>query len=542
MSTPPQQSHSRPQLARGESSSAVAGGGSMDDVLGADLVNNILSRLPAKSFAFAACVNHFWNSICSRILSVPKLSTAISLNPSLDGAVNEVMEKVMSEPIRPHFVIASVGPAFSVDRAHDLIKRRFGSSVPVVTSLSNGIIGRDAITNEFKEVEWEVVENDEDPEGDLLPNEGILITVGYLPGLKVTLVPMPSFDRDAKGKKAALLIDEFVMDIRKCAFTTPAMTPSTIILFSDLTTDMRPVLQKLEYVFPGDTVILGEGSRRHCYRSNWITRVHEHDPAIVALVFLKDGNKPPGIGEIQFHATLSTGLRPVGPVYRAVSVKENKKRSTWLTARSGAAYENLDGRTILDNIYNEIGDGVRPYGLYIGVKKKRKCSIWLDKVRTMMFLEFHEVIGGDEEYLYVNDWGIKTGDAFRFYMSDPNTALRSRNDVSECFRRLNHNFVDTPASTSAQQPTGTKTMSVFGGLIFACCGRGEQFFEQRNVDSIPFLENFPGVPIGGTFCFWEMAMVDKSIYGDEPQDEEDGGSCSHHYYSTVYLALSCTPA
>lgn len=53
------------------------------DVIGEDLLQNVLSRLPALSFASAACVSRFWNLLCDSILSTPKLSSALSQNPSL---------------------------------------------------------------------------------------------------------------------------------------------------------------------------------------------------------------------------------------------------------------------------------------------------------------------------------------------------------------------------------------------------------------------------------------------------------------------------
>ena len=48
-----------------------------------DIIENILSRLPALSFASASCVSKCWNKVCVRILSKPKLASALSLNPSL---------------------------------------------------------------------------------------------------------------------------------------------------------------------------------------------------------------------------------------------------------------------------------------------------------------------------------------------------------------------------------------------------------------------------------------------------------------------------
>ncbi|KAJ0785342.1 putative F-box domain-containing protein [Helianthus annuus] len=79
------------------------------DVISEDLLQNIVSRLPAVSFASAACVSRSWNVVCDRVLSRPKLASACSFNHTLQDAVEEVVNKVLSEPIRPHFAIASFG-------------------------------------------------------------------------------------------------------------------------------------------------------------------------------------------------------------------------------------------------------------------------------------------------------------------------------------------------------------------------------------------------------------------------------------------------
>ncbi|MFS7931076.1 putative F-box domain-containing protein [Helianthus anomalus] len=70
------------------------------DVIGEDNLLNIFTTLPATSFASAACVSRSWNLLCQRVLSRPKLSSACSVNPSLQDAVEEVVNKVLSEPIR----------------------------------------------------------------------------------------------------------------------------------------------------------------------------------------------------------------------------------------------------------------------------------------------------------------------------------------------------------------------------------------------------------------------------------------------------------
>lgn len=40
---------------------------------------------------------------------------------TFQGAVKEVFDKVLSEPIRPHFVIACVGVQFSLEDTHNLV-------------------------------------------------------------------------------------------------------------------------------------------------------------------------------------------------------------------------------------------------------------------------------------------------------------------------------------------------------------------------------------------------------------------------------------
>ncbi|KAG6404166.1 hypothetical protein SASPL_136406 [Salvia splendens] len=463
---------------------------SIDD-LGDDLMQNILSRLPALSFASAACVNRSWSSVCHRVLSVPKLRSAVSFNPTLENAVNEVMDKVLHEPIRPHFVMASIGPYVCLEAAFKLIEGKFGSGIPIIVNVCEGVIGKDVLTDQFVE----------GPHG--------------------------------------ILIDDFVMDIREATSTvsSPA-SPAGIILFSDRETDINPVLQTLEYAFSEDTFIVGDGGCQFLYRSdsgNTITNQKNSGCAAVALVFARDANKPLDIGETKFHVRLSTGVSPIGPTYRAASVK-CRKSSTWLTASREMVRGHLDGQAILEEIYDELGNRIQYPAFYIGVTKRRKCSVGMEIVRRMQFLEFHEVRGGDEEYLIVNSVGIKTGDSFRFYISDSGAALSSCTKVSNNLRHLDCDC----GNNHMNDVDHCDKSNVFGGIIFTCCGRGESFFGVHGIDSSPFLKNFPGVAFGGTYCAGEICRGDLNLY---EQDNEEGDlvHCGQHVYSTVYLVMSYSP-
>ncbi|KAG5609371.1 hypothetical protein H5410_020652 [Solanum commersonii] len=511
------------------------------DMIGEDLLFNILSKLPAVECAAAACVSRSWNATITRLLSLPKLSSAVSLDPSLQVAVNDVIDKVLACPIRPQFVIASIGPTFDLDEAHRLIAGRFGSQIPVITSITQGIFGQNATTNEFEEVQWDTFDDEEEAHADL-GNEihGALLTVGFLPGLAIDLIPLSK----TRGNQV-LMIDDLVLSVReRSSSRSGSASPVGILLFSDEDTDIKLVLEKFDYAFSAETVIVGDGGSQFLYRGETAINPSNNkaaSSAAVALLFSRDRGKPPGVGETQFHVMLSTGISSIGPTYKAVSVRERSSDySTWLTAKREAVHGSLDGQTILDQIYDELGGHNNCPVLYVGVTKRRKCSIGQEKPSWISTHEFHEVLRGDEEYLYVHGVGIRSGDSFRFYHASSDLARASCNTVANNFRHLkqllNYERDDHTNSTSVAM----QKKPVFGGIMFACCGRGKLFFGEPNVDGSPFLENFSGVTFSGTYCTGEIARADLSSY-EQGSQEHSSVRCNLHVFSTVYLVMSYTP-
>ncbi|KAF5476531.1 hypothetical protein F2P56_003278 [Juglans regia] len=513
-----------------------------------DLLHNILSRLPALSFASAACVSKSWNHLCNRILlSRPKLASALSLNPSPRIAVEEVLEKVLSEPIRPHFAIASIGSGFSLIDAFRLITRKLGSRMPFIISTASGIIGRDALTNEFREVKWGDIGGDLDDEVGYVPaedeNNGIVLTVGCVPGLKVDAIPLL---RSVKEPRVAM-VDKFVMDIKDYTASVSGCTsPVGIIMFGEGLADMKPVIDALDYALPMETVIVGDERGRFLYKSGTESRnvcgSTKYLTDAVALVFAMDRDE--SVGNIQFHIALSSGVSAVGPIHKAASVKENcSDRTTWLTARRElreGLREVLDGQRILDNINDELENRIESPDLYIGVTKRRKCCVGSEKPRSITSLAFHGVIGADEEYLYVNGINIRTGDYFQFYHSDPTTALSTCSDASSNLKRLKVDGNSSNGCRPRAVAVNIANKEVFGGFIFSCSGRGESFFGRPNVDSTPFTENFPGVPLAGIYCGGEIGRGFSSLIGEG--NKEGSVHCSLHVYSSVYLVMSYTTA
>ncbi|KAF5460078.1 hypothetical protein F2P56_019975 [Juglans regia] len=506
-----------------------------------DDLHNILSKLPALAFASAACVSKSWNTICNRILfSRPKLSSALSLHPSPHVAVQDVLEKVLSEPIRPHFAIANVGSGFSLIEAFRLITKRLGSRMPFIISTANGIIGRDSLTNEYREVKWIDIGGDFHDEDGYIPakdlNNGIVLTVGFLPGLKVDAIPLL---RSVKEPRVAM-VDQFVTDIKDyTASVSGCAAPVGIIMFGEGLVDMKPIIDVLDYAMPMETVIVGDEKGRFLYKSGNESRnvcgSTKYLSDAVALVFARDNDKSIGIGDVQFHSTLSSGVSAVGPIHKAVSVKENcSEHTTWLTARREGQHEVLDGQRILDDINNEPGSCIKSSKLYIRVTKRRKCCIGSEKPRLITSLAFHGVKGTDEGCLYVNGTNIKTGDYFQFYRSDPNTALSSCVDASSNLKSLKP---DGNSSNCHRMRAVAVKKEIFGGLIFSCYG--DRLFSRRNIYSSRFTESFPGVPFAGIFCRGEIGRGFSSLLGES---NKEGSAHCMRAYSTVFLVMSYTLA
>ncbi|CAO2818163.1 unnamed protein product [Amaranthus hypochondriacus] len=471
------------------------------------LLQDILSKLPAKTFASASCVNRAWNHICARILCRPNFISALSLNASLHEAVKEVTDKALSCPIRPQFAIVSICPFFNLNEAHGLIMEKLGTKIPIITCATGGIMGKHALTDEFQEVKFPCYDTDDIFEPPR--SGGISLTVGYLPGFEVDVVPL------LEGSN----INQFVMDTRNfSAAVSGCRSPEAIIIFGDSQSDMKPVIENLDCAFFEQTIIAGNESCSFKYST---PRGNESSDAYaVALVFARHKNMLNGAGKIEFHFAVGAGVTALGPIYRVVSAKMRQNEfTTWLTAKREGGNETLDGHEMLDDLEVEMAEPLSSYDLYIGVRKRRKYSVGSEQVKSMMSLTYHPVQEGDEQYLYVGGWDIKTGDTFSFYTPNVNRALASCGTVFENFGKLKHK-------------------EMIGGFVFACCGRGETFFGKPNVDSSPILDNFPTIPLAGMYCGAEIGRGSPNLGKSNEEHEQDFPDTHSHVYSTIYLLMS----
>ncbi|KAJ0785387.1 hypothetical protein HanOQP8_Chr02g0042531 [Helianthus annuus] len=114
--------------------------------------------------------------------------------------------------------------------------------------------------------------------------------------------------------------------------------------------------------------------------------------------------------------------------------------------------------------------------------------------------------------------------------SDPTTALSSTTAVSSHLRSFNQGRNTT---------TGGDKQEVFGGLIFTC---PDMFgiLGPADINSSPFLDNFPGVTLGGNFCSNVIGRRVLTKFVKESQEQKEV-QCCVHVNCSVYLIMSYTP-
>ncbi|XVE54471.1 hypothetical protein DITRI_Ditri03aG0083900 [Diplodiscus trichospermus] len=487
-----------------------------------DILQIILFKLPALSFASAACVRKSWNKVCNR------------------DAVTEVLEKVLSWPI------ASIGMQFNLEAAHKLvltlcsnlylfyarmITKKLGSRTLVITTAACGIIGKEAVTNTLKE--WDMIpdvdgSNFQEPDDF---NRGIVLTLGFLPGLKVDTIPLLR----PKREHQVSLIENFVMDIRNYrASVSGCITAAGIILFGDQQIDMGPVVAEIDCVMPEETVIVGDASSHFMFRSDIILKTTMLICTFwMLLLFYLQGIKISlMLLERQFYATLSTGIMPFGPKLKTFSIDDESADlyiGVLQKKPSSIGPEISKPRTCM--AFYKILDLVKiqsfvPFSSDLFTLKKKKKNL----------LQYRVLDRRDGVYLVVEGVGINPGDTLLLYRSDADTASSSTLDAYEDL--MVRKSASMPKNRySIKDAAGGDNCGVFGGLIFASHCRGGSYFH-----SFPFYCNFIDAPLAGVVCNKEIGRDAAGSSLLRSQDEEESPArCLLHVCTTVYLVLSYVP-
>ncbi|KAL6182645.1 hypothetical protein ACLB2K_044060 [Fragaria x ananassa] len=481
-----------------------------------DILQNILGRLPAVAFACSACVSKTWNRNCSSILCHPMFVSAMSVNPDACEAVDEVFEEVFSRPIRPDFAIVYIGMEYSLPVTSLFVFEKLHRTVPVIINQAVGLIGVEAGAdeNEITEIKWE-------PEkernlwtefmlmGGNTINGGLILSVGYVPDLKVDVIPLLR----SRTQPYWPLMEYFMLEIRSyTASVSGSSNPACITMFGDHRVDIRPIVERLDHVMHEETAIVGDAKGSFLFRRRNQTQHYDmffFDAA--ALVFARDQNKSDELGETRFHVAVADGMIPFGPELRSVTVYEDPFARSWISGVVEGVeegYPMLDCFSLLQQLIDqsELGNP----NFYIEVRKERQHST---QFRTT--LACHEVLGGNYYSIIVKGNGIQAGDRFIFLHSDPGSALTRVDDARHSLEALDD------------------SQEVFGGLIFSSHHRGKSFLGASCVDTSPFTGKLSGVPIAGISCAREIGRG--ALLGGQ------GLGYCFNAHSCVYLAMAYVP-
>ncbi|KAJ6888960.1 hypothetical protein NC652_029911 [Populus alba x Populus x berolinensis] len=230
-----------------------------------------------------------------------------------------------------------------------LLATKLGSQTPIIVLLvQGGIMGRDVVTGEHREVYVGRILAD----GESNSCFGIIFDLwGFYLGLKVDA--HPAVTTTERYIDWQLLFDDFVMNIRHYAasvsgWASPWGWDNTV-----WSADQKPVMEKLrEFSQLRDTVIVGDERAQFLYRSGVESRndygSSEYFPAAVALTFSLSNHMTCSLiplllslieqaqGKSNSMLHLSSGVSAIGPRYKAVSVRNigsETGRTTLLTAR-----------------------------------------------------------------------------------------------------------------------------------------------------------------------------------------------------------------
>ncbi|XP_028765131.1 F-box/LRR-repeat protein At5g63520-like, partial [Neltuma alba] len=195
-------------------------------------------------------------------------------------------------------------------------------------------------------------------------NRGMVLVVGYVPGLKVDAIPLIH----PKNDPGISMVDEFVRHIKAFAYSVFGNhPPAAIIIFGDRKSDINTLWQQWSN-----------------YTINLPPDLYALDA--IALVFAKDSHKSPDVGETRFHVAMAGGLVPFGPRFEVIDVlvKGDIKWTCFSALMEGF-------NTILT--FEAVSD--RRPDLYIGVSHGRRYysgnGRLIKKVSESTL--FHQVIG-----------------------------------------------------------------------------------------------------------------------------------------------------
>ncbi|HEY9828045.1 MAG TPA: FIST N-terminal domain-containing protein [Stenomitos sp.] len=398
-----------------------------------------------------------------------KWTSALSTRPSLEAAVNEVVERAqasLGQPADLAFVFISDAFASEYTRLMPLLKAQLGET-PIVGCSGNGVIGQ-RTPESAEEIE---------------DGPGIALSLAVLPEVRIRPFHLRSEQLPDLDSSPERWIELFGV--------RPEEKPH-FVLFSDAASArINDLLQGLDYAYPQSVKVGGltaglaslGGSGLFCNG-----RLCREGTVGVALS-----------GNIMVETIVAQGCRPVGPLLRVAE----SDRHVLLQVEAHPEGDRWEGSTVdtkvqtaleaLHRALDTLSDADRAMAqnaLSIGIVR----DAFKSKLEAGDFL-IRNLIGVDPRIgaIAVGD-RIRPGQRVQFHLRD---AAASAEDLETLLLRYR--------SQSPPQPPA-------GALLFDCVGRGEHFYGQPNFDTERFAAHCQSTPVSGFFCQGEIGPISNSTF------------------------------
>ncbi|MDJ1177865.1 FIST N-terminal domain-containing protein [Roseofilum sp. BLCC_M91] len=411
-------------------------------------------------------------------------ANALSTRPSLEAAIAEVVETVhrqISEPASIGLVFISSAFTSEFSRLMPLLQEKLNTPV-LIGCGGGGIIGM---------VSGESAEEFED-------RAALSLTLARLPGVQVNafhidMEELPDLDGPP---------DPWV----ELVGVSPERHPHFILLGDPMSPGLNDLLQGLDFAYPHSLKVGGLASSSPVNHGSSLFYNYElYSEGIVGLALS---------GNIALETIVAQGCRPIGSIYQITKAERNivlelqeQEASGFEVGKTGVPLEIL--RSAVARLSEEDRELAQD-SLFVGVATdsfKRELEAEDFLIRNLLGIDPR--IGA----LAIAE-RVRIGQRIQFHLRD---ALASEEELENLLKRYQQ---ELEGQTGNQLFSATARPSRAGALMFTCLGRGEQLYDEPNVDSGLFQRYFPSIPLSGFFCQGEIGPV--------------GGNTFLHGYTSVF--------
>lgn len=387
---------------------------------------------------------------------VSTLSHKASLEAALKDVITQGCEQLAVPPTLG-FIYVSSAFTSEYSRLMPLIEEML-PEVPLIGCSGGGIIGTKG--RQVQEIEDDVA---------------ISLVLAYLPEVKVQSFHVDT-DRlpDLDGSPGAW---------SRLIGADPAESPCFVLLSDPFSRGIKDFLSGLDYAYPGTPKIGGVASSGIVNGSVGLF-CHKRMYREGTVGFALSGN-------LEMETIVAQGCRPIGNAFRVVESERNIVIKMVPEDENSSRLSPLEQLQELVQSLDEEDKLLAQTSLFVGVAQTEfKLSLEAGDflVRNLMGYD------PKEGALAIGD-RIRPGQRLQFHLRD---AATSEEDLRSLLRQHQRTMGNHPAP--------------IGALMFACLGRGESLYEEKNFDSQMFTQALGMMPMAGFFCSGEIGPVGDSTY------------------------------